>query len=91
LSSNAVVQVRVPERFDYPQWLASGGLSILAGDADGAALLTSDLTRFTAQVSTNLVDWEGLNKPLSLTNGTILLTDPGATNYSSRFYRISEQ
>ncbi len=90
-SSNAVVRVRVPARLNNPQWLATGGLTIVAADSDGAELLASDLAGLTAQVSTNLADWESLSQPLTLTNYSILLLDPYGTNSATRFYRILEQ
>ena len=41
---------------------------------------------WTIQVSDNLLDWTFLTD-LSGTNGTVEVVDPGATNYSRRFYR----
>jgi hypothetical protein len=90
-SSTALVRVRVPESLNRPQWLPNGSFAFVAADSDRGALSQDDLAGFVAQISTNLIDWDVLNQPLSLTNGTILLIDPQSTNYASRFYRILER
>ena len=90
-SSNAVLVVESPQRLARPTLLPDGTLSLLAGDGDGGLLLPSDLAGFQAQASSNLVDWVTLSNSLSLTNGMLLLSDPGSTNFMTRFYRIIEQ
>ena len=62
----------------------------LSGDSDGGLLTTNDLPGFTAQASSNLVNWVTLPNALSLTNGFLMLQDPAQSNYSARFYRIIE-
>jgi hypothetical protein len=77
--------------FSNPQWLPDGSLAVLAGNSDGSPLAASGLSRFTAQTSTNLLQWEPLTIPLTLTNGSILLLEPAPSSYPVRFYRIIEQ
>ena len=89
-SSNASIHVAVPQQLHEPVVLANGTFSVISGDADGGTLLPADLIAFEAQVSTNLIEWSTLTNSLSLTNGALLLTDPDATNASTRFYRLVE-
>src|SRR5260370_19429398 len=47
---------------------------------------------FTAQVSTNLAatnGWTSLGSPTEISPGQFQFTDPQATNYPRRFYRVS--
>jgi hypothetical protein len=90
LSSNATIIVQVPQRLSTPIRLPNGQFSVLSGDADGGQLSPADLADFEAQVSTNLTSWTTLSNSLTLTNGMLLLTDPGSTNKPIRFYRIIE-
>jgi hypothetical protein len=89
LSSNAVVRVSVPQSLHDPQWVEGGGFRVESGDADGGVLLPQDLAGFEVQTSTNLVDWTALTNWV-LTNGSLLITDPTATNISKKFYRVVE-
>jgi hypothetical protein len=92
LSVDATVVVRVPQRFGLPVLLSDGTLALESGDADGGQLGAADLVNFRAQTSTNLIDWAPLGLNLQLTNGALLLIDPGAaTNNPARFYRLIEQ
>lgn len=90
LSSNASVQVFVPQRFSAPTLAPDGSFSLISTDADGGLLSDADLAGFEALVSTNLTDWVSLTNALSITNGTLLLRDAVWTNYPARFYRIRE-
>lgn len=91
LSSNAHVQVLVPQRSSSPSWSSQTGLTVFFGDADGAPLSSQDVNGISAQFSTNLINWLPLGESLVLTNGLLLITDPDATNNSARFYRTIEQ
>jgi hypothetical protein len=91
VSSNAVLKVVVPQRFSSGALIASGSVLFLAGDSDGGLLATNDLAGFTAQASSNLVDWVSLPNALSITNGMLLLSDPNQPAFPARFYRIVEQ
>jgi alpha-tubulin suppressor-like RCC1 family protein len=91
VSSNAVLQVLVPQLLASPQLLPNGTFQLLSTDANGGLLSPSDLPNFAAQASTDLVNWVTLPNALSLTNGMLLLQDSGSSNYTTRYYRIIEQ
>jgi hypothetical protein len=91
VSSNALLKVIVPQQFSSGALIANGAVMFLAGDADGGVLTTNDLSAFTAQASSNLIDWVNLPNALSITNGLLLLDDPTQAGFPSRFYRIVEQ
>jgi photosystem II stability/assembly factor-like uncharacterized protein len=89
-SSNAVIRILAAERLSAPILLPGGHLQLLFNDADGGALLTSnDIATFQVLVSTNLPNWTVLTNALTLTNGSILLTDTW-TNSPQRFYQVLE-
>ncbi len=91
VSSNAVLRVLVPQRLGTPHLLSDGSVTLASGDADGGLLLPPDLSSFEAQVSLDLKVWTTLANSLSLTNGLLLLQDPGQTDSPKRFYRIIER
>lgn len=90
LSSNTTLVVRVPQRLQAPRRLADGSLLVTSGDADGGALLPEDLVALEVQASTNLVNWATVTGVPALTNGSLVLHDPGSTNFPVRFYRMVE-
>ncbi|HEX7618105.1 MAG TPA: hypothetical protein VF480_05225, partial [Verrucomicrobiae bacterium] len=89
-SSNAVLDVRVPQMLGTPAFQPDGSILLSSTDVGGGQLSSTDLANFQVQVSTNLVDWMTLSNGLTLTNGVIRLQDPGATNSAARYYRILE-
>jgi hypothetical protein len=89
-SSNAVLDVRVPQLLGTPAFQPDGNILLSSTDVGGGQLSSADLANFQVQVSTNLVDWMTLSNGLTLTNGVIQLQDPGATNSAARYYRIFE-
>ncbi|MGO8678611.1 MAG: immunoglobulin domain-containing protein [Limisphaerales bacterium] len=89
-SSNALVYVRVPQKLTSPSIGGGGTFTLLSGDADGGALLPSDLSAFRALASINFKTWTVLGIGLSITNGLLQFVDPASTNYERRFYRIEE-
>jgi alpha-tubulin suppressor-like RCC1 family protein len=88
LSTNADLRVLVPYRLSLGGWSAHGPLTLLGTDPKGWIVETGHLDGLEALFSTNLVDWALLPEALSITNGTLLLTDPEANNHPSRFYRL---
>ena len=90
MSSNATLKVIVPQRLGSARSAADGSMEIFSRDADGGALLSSDLPLFEAQASTNLIHWHTLPGVLSVTNGSLLLRDPEAARLPRRFYRMVE-
>lgn len=91
ISSNAIVKVLVPQKFAAGALITNGSIIFLSSDSDGGLLSSSDLAGFSAQASSNLVDWISLPNALSITNGMLMLQDISQTNFSRRFYRIIEQ
>ena len=92
VSSNALVQVIVPQRLGTPTLSPDGSLQLISLDAGGITVIltAADLTNFEAQASTDLMNWETLPNALSLTNGVLQLQDSARTNYPARYYRIIE-
>ncbi len=90
VSSNALVQVLVPQLLGTPVLLPDGTLQLTSTDANGGLLSPADLANFEAQASTNLVNWTTLPGALSLTNGMLQLQDAARTNFNARYYRILE-
>ena len=76
VSSNATVEVLVPQKLEIPVWGPNGAFTALSRDVDGGVLELGDLPGFEARASTNLVDWTTLTNSLLLTNGSLLLLDP---------------
>ncbi len=66
-------------------------LSFVATDSSGGALTAEDLAWLELQASTNLVNWQTVSNALTFTNGSLLLQDPGQSNFPTRFYRLIEQ
>jgi alpha-tubulin suppressor-like RCC1 family protein len=89
-SSNAVLNVRVPQLLEAPTFQPGGSMLLSSTDADGGQLTSADLAHFQVQASTNLVDWTTLSNALVLTNGAIQLQDADAANALMRYYRILE-
>jgi hypothetical protein len=89
-SSNALLKVLIPQRFALTP-LLNGNILFFSVDADGGLLSSNDLAGFTAQSSSNLVDWLTLPNALSVTNGMLMLRDTNQANYRVRFYRVFEQ
>jgi hypothetical protein len=89
-SSNAIVVIRVPQQLKLAQQ-PDGTFVLTSGDADGGLLSSTDVTNLQPQASSNLLDWVPMTNSLTLTNGTLLFTDPDATNHPSRYYRIIEK
>ena len=91
LSSNAIVRVRVPQRFQPPVRLDNGDLRLRFGDQDGGLLSPGDLIHFRIDGTTDLVQWQRLTNALVLTNGVIELLDSEAMTLPYRFYRVFEE
>lgn len=90
VSSNATIRILAAERLSAPVLLPGGQLQLLFNDADGGALLSSnDISSFEVFVSTNLPNWTILTNALTLTNGSMLLTDTWSGS-SQRFYKVLE-
>jgi hypothetical protein len=67
-----------------------GSVAFNAAYTDGWPLTTGELPRFEAQASTNLATWVSLSGVLSISNGSLVLVDPGYTNSPTQFYRVIE-
>jgi hypothetical protein len=90
ISSNAVLEIHVPQSLGTPTFQPDGSIVLSSTDAGGGQLSSADLANLQVQASTNLVDWMTLSNALVLTNGVIQLQDADAANASMRYYRILE-
>lgn len=92
-SSNALLWVRVPQRFatNSVRWLGDGRFRLLFGDYDGGPLTLGDTTNFVVEASTNFVNWVPLTNSFVVTNGQVQLDDTGSPNLPLRFYRVLER
>jgi hypothetical protein len=84
----ASLTVLVPQQLSLPQRLADGTFQFLSGYSDGVSVLGIPRRLFTAQFTSNFLDWLPLTNFIQYSNGQLLLTDPGASNDTARFYRI---
>ncbi|MEO7298160.1 MAG: immunoglobulin domain-containing protein [Verrucomicrobiota bacterium] len=89
-SSNALLNVLVPQFLGTPSIQFDGSLLFVSRDADGNPLSAADLANMQIQASTNLTEWSTLPGGLTLTNGNLQFQDVDATNLPTRFYRIVE-
>ena len=67
------------------------GLQLIAASAGGATQLLLSGTpsgRAVLQASTDFTNWTALATNTLSSNGQLIVSDPGATNYSYRFYRV---
>jgi alpha-tubulin suppressor-like RCC1 family protein len=90
-SREAWLDVVGPVRLLTTAGVAGEGLSFMATDSSGGALTAEDLAWLELQASTNLVNWQTVSSALTFTNGSLLLQDPGQSNFPTRFYRLIEQ
>jgi uncharacterized repeat protein (TIGR03803 family) len=90
LSSNGTLTVQVPQLLSTPVVMPTHSLELTSAYVDGWPLQPSDLSRFDAQVSSNLLNWKTLSNALTWSAGLLLLNDPGSSNQPARFYRVIE-
>lgn len=88
-SGEAVLRVLVPQRLGAPVY-SNAVFRFVFTDQDGSNLLSSDVSLFQVQFSTNAGAWHDLPGGLVFTNGQILLEDSPAIGVNRRFYRVLE-
>jgi len=91
ISSNAFLQVMVPQRFQPPMRLGDGRVRLIFGDQDGFALRASDATNFFLYASPGLgkqASWRAVTNSLVLTNGMFMVEDTAAIGAMRRFYMV---
>ncbi len=71
-----------------PTIQADGTLLFSIYNTNGTALSLSNSSCVLFEASSNLVDWTPLTNALTLTNGSVQLSDPSASNSPTRFYRL---
>ena len=91
ISSNAVLVVHVPQLLSNPVWQPDGTLLLTSSDLGGGSISAGNLASFTAQSSSNLLNWTDLPGALTVTNGALQLHDVGVSNSPTQFYRIIEK
>ena len=92
ISRDAGVHVRVPQRFLTPEVLPGGMVRLWFRDRDGGTITPADLTSFTVEASTNLIDWTPLpNLPLLNPSGLLYADDLISGDSPMRFYRVSSR
>jgi hypothetical protein len=92
-SSNAALRVLVPQQFSSILRDQSGAVHLAFADGFGVGL--ANPTNLQLQAATNLLNtntiWTPLTGSIYASNGVLRFDDPGAPNYSRRFYRVVEQ
>jgi hypothetical protein len=91
ISSNAMLVVHVPQLLSNPVWQPDGTLLLTSSDLGGGAISAGNLASFTAQSSSNLLNWTDIPGALIVTNGALQLHDLGVSNSPTKFYRIIEK
>jgi hypothetical protein len=71
-----------------PAVLADGTFQLTSEYTDGVPIEAGQVTNYEALATTNLLTWTTLSNALTWSNALLLLRDPLASNYSSRFYRL---
>ncbi len=89
-SSNAILNVLVPQQLATPTISTDGTFQFSSTDADGGLLFAANLANFELQASADLITWMTLSNALNLTNGTLFLIDADRTNFPARYYRVIE-
>jgi hypothetical protein len=84
-SRHASLLVLVPQQLSHPQLVEDGSFQFLSTFSDGVSIGGISRRLFTAQFTSNFLDWVTLTNFMRLTNGQWLLTDPGASNDPARF------
>ena len=89
ISQEAVLHVRVPQRFIAPEVLPSGKVRLWFADDGGGVLTAGDAASFMVEASTNLVDWTALPNSVALDPSGLLYTDDLIPEHAPmRFYRV---
>jgi uncharacterized repeat protein (TIGR03803 family) len=90
-SSNASLVVQVPQLLSSAGVQPDGSFRLTSAYQDAFPLTSNDLSRFTAQSSTDLVQWVSLTNAVALSNGAFIVTDTNTAGVPVRFYRIIQQ
>ena len=89
ISQDAVLHVRVPQRFKRSELLPAGTVRLWFGDEDGGFITAEDVTNFTVEASTNLIDWTPLpDLPSFDASGLSYIDDSISEDAPMRFYRV---
>jgi alpha-tubulin suppressor-like RCC1 family protein len=89
-SSNAVLDVHVPQLLSVPTMLPDGSLAFSAMDSDGQLISASVFANLQLQSSSNLMDWTTVPGGLIYSNGVVYIQDINAVGQRQRFYRVIE-
>ncbi len=78
----------LPAQLGLPTLQADGTLLFAIYNTNGTTLSLSNSASVLFEASSNLVDWIPLTNAVTLTNGSVQLSDPSASNSPTRFYRL---
>jgi len=78
-------------KLGIPSILPDGTLQFGAYASNGSPVTLSAPLNLQFEVSSNLVDWVPLTNAVTVSNGSVQLSDPDAANSTIRFYRLMKQ
>jgi alpha-tubulin suppressor-like RCC1 family protein len=81
----------LPAELGAPSLLADGSLQFGVFTTNGTELAPSNLASVVFEASSNLIDWIPLTNTPILTDDSVQLRDPDATNSAVRFYRLMKK
>jgi uncharacterized repeat protein (TIGR03803 family) len=90
-SSNASLVVQIPQVLSSAGVQPDGSVRLTSTYQDAYPLTSVDIPNFTAQASSNLVQWSSLANALTVSNGVFILTDTNTAGVPFRFYRVIQQ
>jgi hypothetical protein len=80
--------VQRPVLLAAPITQSDGSYTIMASATNGQPYPLTSSGMFMLQASSDLLNWTDLTNGLTLTNGAVNFSDPGANSSAARFYRL---
>jgi hypothetical protein len=88
VGSVTIALVHIPTQLGIPTLLPNGSLLFDVYATNGSVLELNNSSSVLFEASSNLIDWIPLTNAATLTNGSVQLSDPSASNSPARFYRL---